>query len=347
LTVGRDPETDPVDQLFSRHAFQRACVELAHKEGNTTAGRVGAHGVMFLSSAVGSARQRGQRLHDLADKVASSARRFGLRAHFGSSALPGSAAVPAHYQVALAAAEVALTRGVRMVEGAPPLGASMPLFQLRRQLGRLVDERPGELPAHFDRYWEAVVTYAGHRLEPARAHLQAGLEYLAGALLDSGVLDEKTFVETCAGFENAARDALTLSDLSAAYRRMVAELSHATGRPAPAQRTHGLDRAVAHIQRHYAEQLRLPAVARLAGFAPGYFSHLFKAREGMTFEDYVRKLRVERARQLLATTDLELGRVARISGFGTRFYLARVFKSATGMTPLECRSRVARYRRKV
>jgi AraC-like DNA-binding protein len=345
--VAREAQLDPVDQLLFRHAFQRECVDLAHKTGRAISGQVGDHGVMFLSAATGSLSRRRQGLLDLADKAATLAKRFGFRFHSGLSTLPNSATLSQHYEAALGAAESALSQGGRLVESATPASARLPLHELRQHIGELVEERPGELPARFDRYLEAIAMHCGHRLEPARAHLEAGFEYLAGALLDAGALDEKTFVETCQGLERSARDARTVAELFDAYRRTVLELSDESLRPGAARQARSLRRAVTYIHQHYAEALRLSKVARLAGFAPTYFSYLFKKREGMTFERYVQRLRVERAKQLLVSTDLELQRVAQLSGFGTRFYLARVFKRAVGMTPVECRKRMSRYRKKV
>ncbi len=345
LIVARQAEPDPVDQLLTRHAFQRACVELARKTGRAISGQVGDHGVMFLSAAPGSLQRRRQGLLDLGDKAVALARRFGFRLHLGLSTLGLASSLSQHYEAALGAAESALSQGARIVESATPASARLPLHELRRHLGELVEQRPGELPARFDRYLEAIAMHCGHQLEPARAHLEAGFEYLAGALLDAGALDEKTFVDTCQGLERSARDARTVAELFDAYRRTVLEMSDETQRPSTARQGRSLRRAVTYIHQHYTESLRLAKVARLAGFAPTYFSYLFKQREGMTFERYVQRLRVERAKQLLVSTDLELKRVAQLSGFGTRFYLARVFKRATGMTPSDCRRQSSKYRK--
>ncbi len=116
-------------------------------------------------------------------------------------------------------------------------------------------------------------------------------------------------------------------------------MSDAVRRPVPARQSRSLQRAVMHIHKHYRESLGLAAVSRVAGFAPNYFSALFKQREGMTFERYVRQLRIERAKQLLASTDLDMQRIAQLSGLGTRQYLARMFRRVLGMTPLEYRLR--------
>jgi len=213
------------------------------------------------------------------------------------------------------------------------------LGDLRRQLGELAQERADLLPASFDRYLEAVAVRCGYRLEPARAHLEAGFERMAEALLSGGAIDEKSFLDMSEGLERATQEARTVDGLFAAYRKVVAGMSDAVRRPVPARQHRSLQRAVEYIHKHYREPLALGAVSRVAGFAPNYFSALFKQREGMTFERYIRQLRIERAKQLLASTDLDMQRIAQLSGFGTRQYLARMLRRGLGMTPLEYRAR--------
>ena len=107
-----------------------------------------------------------------------------------------------------------------------------------------------------------------------------------------------------------------------------------------------LRRALAFIGRHFTEPIGRTEVARVAGFAPRHFARLFKRRESTTFEAYVRKLRVERAKQLLDRTDLSVDRVAQLSGFILRPHFHRVFRQIVGTTPAEFRSshrRKARY----
>ena len=60
----------------------------------------------------------------------------------------------------------------------------------------------------------------------------------------------------------------------------------------------------------------------------------------MTFESYLTQLRIERAKQLLSGTALNLERVAQLSGFSRRSYLGRVFRRQAGVTPMAYRRRV-------
>jgi AraC-like DNA-binding protein len=338
LMVSRGSEPDPVDDLLRRDAFQRACVELARKAGDVISGQVGDHGVSFLSAGGMGTRKR-QRLLDLGEKAASLARRrFGLSLHLGIGTLPSSASLSEHYEAALEAAEAALSRGARIVQAASGVHKPRPVLgELRRQLGDLAKERADLLPPSFDRYLEAVALRCGYRLEPARAHLEAGFERIAEALLFGGTIEEKSFVDMAEGLERAAKEARTVDQLFAAYRQVVASLSEAVRRPVPARRHRSVQRAVEYMHKHYREALSLQAVSRVAGFAPNYFSALFKQREGMTFERYIRQLRIERAKQLLVSTDLDMQRVAQLSGFGTRQYLARMFRRVLGATPVEFR----------
>jgi two-component system response regulator YesN len=95
-----------------------------------------------------------------------------------------------------------------------------------------------------------------------------------------------------------------------------------------------LQLALNYVREHYTESLGVEKVARIAGFTPNYFSKLFSLREKMTFLDYLLSLRIERAKQLLSSTDLDATRVAELSGFNSPQYFSRMFHRATGMTPL-------------
>jgi AraC-like DNA-binding protein len=331
LVVNRRPGLEPVDEIVRRDAFQRACVELARRARDAASGRIGDHGVTFLG--------RGRRaLIDLAGRSAAMARRrFDLGLHLGISALPGDVSLAERYAAALQAAESALVKGLDFFEIRSEV--RVPLVDMRRHLAALVEERPRSLPARFDRYVEAVARHTGFRLDPARAHLEVGFAQIAESLVGSGTLEEKGLADLHEALEQSARDARTVAELGAAYRRAVADLCEAVERPAPAHRDRSIRRAVEHMRQHYAEPLTLASVARVAGFAPCHFSTLFRRHEGMTFSRHVCRLRLERAKELLTRTDLNLERIARLSGFRSREYFARVFRSVVGKTPMAWRRR--------
>ena len=247
--------------------------------------------------------------------------------------LPPSTPLPRHYQAALQAAEAALSQGARLVGSLDSTAVpKRPLDEMRRDLAKLVEERPAELPARFDRYLEAVARHCVYRLDP-RAHLDAALIRVVDGLRDSGALEQKSIAEMLGELEPRSGEARTITEWFATFRRTIAHIADAVRQPRHAHQERSVRRAIAYVREHYSEPLSLRLVARVAGFAPNYFSVLFKRREKVTFDRYLRHLRIERAKELLATTDLGIERVAKLSGLGTRQYMARVFQRNVGSTP--------------
>ncbi|HEV8244502.1 MAG TPA: AraC family transcriptional regulator, partial [Polyangiaceae bacterium] len=341
LTVSRAGETDAVDETIRRDAFQRSAAELARATGGTVTGRVGDHGVVFLTGAPGSNARKRQRASDFAERVAALGRqRFALSLHFGMAVAAETAALSASYERALSAAETALVQGKKLiVAGAGGEAPSTSLRHLRQELVATVEEHPELLCARFDRYLEAVAVQCGYRVEPAKAHVDVGFERLTEGLVKSGALDEKSLRALGAGLDRAAIRAQTISDLFAAYRRAALDVVEAVQRPTSARQDRSLRRTLDFLRQHYSEPLTRNQVARVAGFAPGYFSELFKAREGITFERYLRGLRLERAKQLLLDSELDAARVGELCGFKTPQYFSFVFRDAIGVTPLAFRKK--------
>jgi AraC-like DNA-binding protein len=320
-------------------------VELAAKQVDVIVGRVGDHGVIFLSGRAGSAERKRQKILEIAERASTLARqRFGLSLFMGVSSASESTLLSRCYQIALGAAESALTQGIKLVvaESGGDAPRQESLRRLRHELGAVVEERPGWLAARFDRYLEAVAVHCGYRVEPARAQLEVGFERVTDALTSTGALDPKSFAALCDSLDRSAKAARTMGELFAAYRSAIADATEAVLRPVAAKHDRSLRGAIDYIRQHYSEKLTLKQVARVAGFYPSYFSELFKKGERVTFEAYVARLRFERAKHLLASTDLDVTRVAELSGYRSLSYFCRVFHRAAGSTPQQFRSRAHR-----
>jgi AraC-like DNA-binding protein len=346
LLLGRADESDPLDDRLRRDAFQRACVALCRRLGNMVCTPVGDHGIAFLVDHSGSAARTRARLSDVAQRASAIGRRFGFELRSGVSHAADAPALPARYRAALWAAEKALSRGEQLVLSGPrPERSAKHLRALRAELAAGVGERSTSLVLRFDRYVEAVLVHSGYRLGPIRALLEAGVERIAEPLFSSQTLDEKTFDELCAETEEAAETAETVAALVEPYRKLFDEIERAAKAPTLARQDRGTRLALAFIRDHLSERLSLARVARAAGFAPDYFSRTFKRNEGITFEDYTRRLRVERAKQLLDASTLSIEGVRNLCGFSTRSYFHRVFRRAVGLTPVQYRARQVRSRR--
>lgn len=69
-----------------------------------------------------------------------------------------------------------------------------------------------------------------------------------------------------------------------------------------------------------------------------YFSTLFKQHTGMTFVEYLTRIRLEKAKELLAVTSEKTYEIALRVGYGDPHYFSVIFKRQTGTTPKEYRN---------
>ncbi|MBN1673733.1 MAG: helix-turn-helix domain-containing protein [Kiritimatiellae bacterium] len=98
-------------------------------------------------------------------------------------------------------------------------------------------------------------------------------------------------------------------------------------------------RVVGHIERHYAEPLPVPELARMAALEEAYFSTLFSRLYGMAPHRYVLWKRIAACQDLLSRTDLTLAAIASRTGFYDAYHLSKTFKRLTGATPGQFRHR--------
>lgn len=91
--------------------------------------------------------------------------------------------------------------------------------------------------------------------------------------------------------------------------------------------------ALHYITQHFAEELSMNQVADYVHLNPWYFSELFKLKVGVTFSDYITKVRMDEAKNLLRNTDLKNYEIAGRVGFKNATYFSVVFKKSEGVTP--------------
>lgn len=99
-----------------------------------------------------------------------------------------------------------------------------------------------------------------------------------------------------------------------------------------------LRQAVSYIDTHFdQEDISLNRVAQTVGMSPNHFSSIFSQEVGTTFIEYLIGKRMERAKELLRTTQLRSSEVAYRVGYRDPHYFSSTFKKIQGMTPREYR----------
>lgn len=99
-----------------------------------------------------------------------------------------------------------------------------------------------------------------------------------------------------------------------------------------------MDMAEAYIRANYQDEgLSLQQVCSHLFMSASYFSALFKQHTGGTFVEYVTRIRMEKAKELLSTTRMKSYEIAEKAGYSDPQYFSVLFKRNTGKTPKEFR----------
>ncbi|MEO8606287.1 MAG: AraC family transcriptional regulator [Chloroflexota bacterium] len=98
-----------------------------------------------------------------------------------------------------------------------------------------------------------------------------------------------------------------------------------------------LQRVKAYIEAHLSENIGIAELAACAGFSAPYFTEQFKRTTGYAPHQYLLRVRVERALELLNTSRLTVAEVAQRVGFYDQSHLIRHFKRIVGVSPHEVR----------
>lgn len=97
--------------------------------------------------------------------------------------------------------------------------------------------------------------------------------------------------------------------------------------------------AIEYISMNLSKKITVADMASYCMCSKSTLNHLFSGAMGMTIPEFISVQRVNRAKFLLANTDLSIEKIASRSGFSTGAYLSVVFKRLTDLTPSEYRSK--------
>ncbi|OCT14802.1 DNA-binding response regulator [Paenibacillus pectinilyticus] len=116
-------------------------------------------------------------------------------------------------------------------------------------------------------------------------------------------------------------------------RAAVQALSHHTVRKEIAD-------AKRYILLHLGERTSMEEMAGRLNLNPSHFSRLFKKETGETFVEFVTRSKMERARELLDTSDASIEQIAEQLGFEHTSYFIKLFRGFTQLSPSEYRRRM-------
>ena len=92
---------------------------------------------------------------------------------------------------------------------------------------------------------------------------------------------------------------------------------------------------IRYIEQHYMENLTLDILSTHVNYSRGYLCSIFRRELNTSFGNYLTKVRISHAKQLLTSSFLRLYEIAEQTGFYDYSHFARTFKKVTGFSPQE------------
>ncbi|WP_420808732.1 response regulator transcription factor [Bacillus salacetis] len=141
-------------------------------------------------------------------------------------------------------------------------------------------------------------------------------------------ISKKTLIEAVeAAAEAVERQERAKTIEKVVDKKLVQAGSQNASVPAP------IKEAIEYINSHLKNELSQREVADHVHLNASYLSVLFKDHVKMTFSEYVTRRRIQRAKDLLFSTNLSINEIAEESGYRTAKYFIKIFKELEGMTP--------------
>ena len=103
--------------------------------------------------------------------------------------------------------------------------------------------------------------------------------------------------------------------------------------------SHAIQKCCDYIELSLDRKIHAKDLAALVGYTEYYLTEKFKNETGLSVSDYVRNAKINRAKMLLQSTDMNVSEIAERLAFNSANYLIRVFKELEGCTPAAYRER--------
>ncbi|GLX65776.1 response regulator transcription factor [Paenibacillus glycanilyticus] len=134
---------------------------------------------------------------------------------------------------------------------------------------------------------------------------------------------------------NANAAAELLQDFIGEAKLCIAEKAEQSGNA-------NMKRLLDYIHEHYAEPLNLTEMAKHFHFNPSYLSSYFSTHHNEGFVDYLHRVRLTKASELLRAGEASISEISGMVGYSDHSYFCKVFKKHTGLSPSRYRQQTLR-----
>ncbi|OWA35018.1 two-component system response regulator [Saccharibacillus sp. O16] len=227
-------------------------------------------------------------------------------------------------------------RVVMLREELPVLGESLPAFDLRRFTEEIKRE-------HFEDAFRELRQYAARMADDYRS-TKVGLKSFLGniifnliTLLGNMEYEASDLDEAKYGFFRDIEEAADAPTAIALLERFLQQAEDKIAEHTVQPGDPNMKKLLAYIEEHYAEPLSLTGLGRHFHFNPSYLSSYFAAHNKEGFSEYLNRIRVTKAEELLRAGELSISEISGLVGYSDPGYFTKVFRKQTGFSPSQYR----------
>ena len=115
------------------------------------------------------------------------------------------------------------------------------------------------------------------------------------------------------------------------YRCMLEEINQLKGN----KHYKIIEKMQEYVKQNYMNiNMSVESLADIAGYAPYYFSKIFREITGLNVTDYIRNIRINKAKELLGTDSFKINEIYSLIGFTSISHFYSIFKKDVGLTPM-------------
>lgn len=158
------------------------------------------------------------------------------------------------------------------------------------------------------------------------------LELIAPSKFQNSMLDLCEWQQLEAKYENLTGMCQTLVDeVQYIFGHMEFEMED------DELRSSNFRKILKYLNKNFEQQIKLKDLSQMFYVNKNYACFLFKKYTGMTYSEYLNKIRMEHAKKLLVTTSYTIAEVSEKAGYVDYFYFCKLFKKIYGVTPTQYR----------
>ncbi|ADQ14338.1 response regulator transcription factor [Halanaerobium hydrogeniformans] len=207
---------------------------------------------------------------------------------------------------------------------------SYPYQREKNIFAKIIDKDQNAAETEFAEVYQYLIEEENCDISSIRSYLRRFVIFLNRRIMEYYNREEPLF-----NLEKTENEIAAISDLENLklyvenlINKIILNISHTHKE----QKVEVIEKVKQYIQDNYCHDITLEMVAEHIAFSKYYLSKLFKEVEGINYKDYLIKVRMEKAKELLKD-GVKIKVVAQKVGYSNRNYFSRSFKKYTGISP--------------